>query len=84
MEEIHERSDAGLQDACVVFQEDLDMIQACEQMCLPGAKRMLVPTVHCVLLSLLNVLFGGESMHAFPRVLCSNVGLMEFVGFNAP
>ena len=44
---------------------------------------MLVPTVQFVLLYLLKVLFGGQSMNELPRVLFSNLALMELVGFNA-
>ncbi len=83
IEEMHELSDAGLLDEFFVFLEDLGMMQAFEQMNLPGAKRMLVPTVQLVLLYLLKVLFGGESMNELPRVLFSDLGLMELVGFNA-
>src|SRR5260221_6538819 len=83
IEEMHELSDAGLLDEFFVFLEDLGMMQAFEQMSLPGAKRMLVPTVQFVLLYLLKVLFGSSSMHELPRVLFSDLGLMELVGFNA-
>jgi len=83
IEEMHELSEAGLLDEFFVFLQDLGMMQAFEQMQLPGAKRMLVPTVQLVLLYLLKVLFGGQSMHELPRVLFSNLGLMELVGFNA-
>ena len=83
IEEMHELSDAGLLDEFFVFLEELGMMQAFEQMRLPGAKRMLVPTVQFVLLYLLKVLFGGQSMHELPRVLFSDLGLMELVGFNA-
>src|SRR5260370_11396824 len=83
IEEMHELSDAGLLDEFFVFLEDLGMMQAFEQMHLPGAKRMLVPTVQFVLLYLLKVLVGGQSMNELPRVLISSLGLMELVGFNA-
>src|SRR5450759_5409935 len=83
IEEMHELSDAGLLDEFFVFLEELGMMPTFEQMRLPGAKRMLVPTVQFVLLYLLKVLFGGQSMHELPRVLFSNLGLMELVGFNA-
>ncbi len=83
IEEMHELSDAGLLDEFFVFLEDLGMMQAFEQMRLPGVKRIVVPTVQFVLLYLLKVLFGGQSMHELPRVLFSNLGLMELVGFNA-
>ena len=44
---------------------------------------MLVPTVQFVLLYLLKVLVGSQSMNELPRVLFSDLGLMELVGFNA-
>jgi hypothetical protein len=75
--EMHELSDAGLLDEFFVFLEDLGMMQAFEQMRLPGAKRMLVPTVQFVLRYVLKVLVGGQSMHELPRVLFSDLGLME-------
>jgi hypothetical protein len=83
IEEMHELSDAGLLDEFFVFLEEMGMMQAFEQMRLPGVKRMLVPTVQCVLLYLLKVLFGGQSMNELPRVLISSLGLMELVGYNA-
>src|SRR5229473_249080 len=83
IEEMHELSDAGLLDEFFVFLEEVGMLQAFEQMKLPGAKRLLVPTVQFVLLYVLKVLFGGQSMSELPRVLISSLGLMELVGFNA-
>src|SRR6266566_9989328 len=83
IDEMHELSDARLLDEFFVFLEDLGMMQAFEQMSLPGAKRILVPTVQFVLLYVLKVLVGGQSMHELPRVLISSLGLMELVGFNA-
>ena len=83
IEEMHELSDAGLLDEFFVFLEELGMMQAFEQVSLPGVKRVLVPTVQFILLYLLKVLFGGQSMHELPRVLFSDLGLMELVGFNA-
>ncbi len=83
IEEMHELSDAGLLDEFFVFLEELGMMQAFEQMSLRGAKRILVPTVQFVLLYLLKVLCGSQSMNELPRVLFSNQGLMELVGFNA-
>lgn len=83
IEEMHELSDAGLLDEFFVFLQEVGMMQAFEQMRLPGVKRVLVPTVQFVLLYLLKVLFGSQSMHELPRVLFSNLGLMELIGFNA-
>lgn len=83
IEEMHELSDAGLLDEFFVFVEDLGMMQAFERMSVPAVKRMLVPTVQFVLLYLLKVLFGSSSMNELARVLFSDLGLMELVGFNA-
>jgi hypothetical protein len=83
IEEMHELSDAGLLDEFFVFLQDLGMLQAFEQVSVAGAKRMLVPTVQFVLLYLLKVFFGGQSMNELPRMLFSDLGLMELVGFNA-
>lgn len=83
IEEIHERSEAGLLDEFFVFLEEIGMLAILEEMRLPGVKRVVVPTVPFVLLDLLNVLFGACSMNELPRVLFSTVGLMERVGFHA-
>jgi hypothetical protein len=83
IEEIHELSEAGLLDEFFVFVEQVGMMAVLEQQELPGVRRVLVPTVQFVLLYLLKVLFGGESMNALPRWLFSNMALMELVGFNA-
>src|SRR5437762_9809518 len=69
IEEMHELSDAGLLDEFFVFLEELGMMQAFERMSLSGVRRIVVPTVQFVLLYLLKVLFGGQSMHELPRVL---------------
>src|SRR5256884_6065022 len=79
IEEMHELSDAGLLDEFFVYLEEIGMLSAFEQVVLPGVKRMLVPTVQFVLLYLLKVLFGCESMNELPRVLFSNLALMELV-----
>ncbi len=83
VEEIHELSEAGLLDEFFVFLEQIGMMGVLEQMELPGVQRVLIPTVQFVLLYLLKVLFGGQSMNALPWVLFSNVALMELIGFNA-
>jgi hypothetical protein len=83
IEEMHELSEAGLLDEFLVFLEEVGMMAVLERMELPGVQRVLVPTVQFVLLYLLKVLFGGESMNALPRWLFSNMALMELVGFNA-
>ncbi len=83
IEEMHELSEAGLLDEFFVFLDQVGMMALLERLELPGVQRVLVPAVQFVLLYMLNVLFGGESMNELPRVLFSNVALMELVGFNA-
>src|SRR5260221_3771913 len=83
IEEMHHLSDAGLLDEFFVFLKDLGMLEAFEQVSQSGVKRTLVPTVQFVLLYFLKVLLGGESMNELPRVLFSDLALMELVGFNA-
>jgi len=83
IEEMHQLSDAGLLDEFFVFLKDLGMLEAFEQVSQSGVQRTLVPTVQFVLLYFLKVLLGAESMHELPRVLFSDLALMELVGFNA-
>src|SRR3989440_5562778 len=83
IEEMHELSEAGLLDEFFVFLEEIGMMAVVERLELSGVQRGLVPTVQFVLLYLLKVLFGGQSMNELPRWLFSNVALMELVGFNA-
>jgi hypothetical protein len=83
IEEMHELSDAGLLDEFFVFLEEVGILRAFEQVSVPTVKRVLVPTVQFVLLYLLKVLFGSESMNELPHVLFSDLALMELVGFNA-
>src|SRR5947199_10746718 len=83
IDEMHQLSDAGLLDEFFVFLKDLGMLEAFAQVSLTGVKRTLIPTVQFVLLYFLKVLLGGESMNELPRVLFSDLALMELVGFNA-
>ncbi len=83
IEEMHELSEAGLLDEFFVFVREIGMMAVLEQMELLGVQRVLVPAVQFVLLYLLKVLFGGQSMNELPRVLFSHVALMELIGFNA-
>src|SRR5712671_5078131 len=83
IDEMHHLSDAGLLDEFFVFLKELGMLEAFEQVSLTGVKRTLIPTVQFVLLYFLKVLLGGESMNELPRVLFSDLALMEMVGFNA-
>src|SRR5713226_10272139 len=83
LEEMHELSEAGLLDEFFVFLEEIGMMAVVEQLELPGVQRVLVPTVQFVLLYVLKVLYGGQSMNELPGLLFSNLALMQLVGFNA-
>jgi hypothetical protein len=83
IDEMHQLSDAGLLDEFFVFLKELGMLEAFAQVSRTGVKRTLIPTVQFVLLYFLKVLLGGQSMNELPRVLFSDVALMELVGFNA-
>src|SRR5438876_8104968 len=75
IEEMHELSEAGLLDEFFGFLEEIGMMAVLEQVHLPGVQRVLVPTVQFVLLYLLKVLFGGQSMNELPRWLASQRGV---------
>src|SRR5205807_9092351 len=74
IEEMHHLSDAGMLDEFFVFLKDLGMLEAFEQVSQSGVQRTLVPTVQFVLLYVLKVLLGSESMNELPRVLCERSG----------
>lgn len=80
---MHELSEAGLLDEFFHFLEQLGVMQVLGKMEIAGVERVLIPVVQFVLLYLLKVLFGIASMNALPRLLFSNVGLMQMIGFNA-
>src|ERR1017187_2145601 len=83
IEEMHHLSDAGMLDEFFVFLKELGMLEVFEQVSQSGVQRTLVPTVQFVLLYVLKVLLGSASMNELPRVLFSDLALMELVGFNA-
>jgi hypothetical protein len=47
-------------------------------------RRAMVPVVQDVVLYRVKTLFGVNSRHALPPLLCSDEALMRLVGFNAP
>lgn len=80
---MHELSEAGLLDEFFHFMEQLGVMEVIGKMDLAGVQRVLIPVVQFVLLYMLKVLLGIASMNALPRLLFSNVGLMQMIGFNA-
>jgi hypothetical protein len=77
IDELHQLSEAGLLDEFFVYLKEIGILSAFEQVTLSEVKRVLVPTVQFVLLYMLRVLFGCESMNELPRVLFSNVALIH-------
>jgi hypothetical protein len=80
---MYELSEAGLLDEFFVFLEVLGMMKVIDDLKLPNVKRVLVPSVQFVLLYMMRVLYGVESMNALPKLLFSHIGLMKLIGFNA-
>ena len=80
---MHELSEAGLLDEFFHFMEQLGVMEVIGKMDLAGVQRVLIPVVQFVLLYMLKVVLGIASMNALPRLLFSNVGLMQMIGFNA-
>ncbi len=75
--------EAGLLDEFFHFLQLIGVLSLIEGMQLPGVQRVVVPMVQFVLLYMLKVLFGIESMNALPQLLLTNVALMTLIGFNA-
>src|SRR5260370_37638673 len=69
IEEMHELSEAGLLGVFFGFLEEIGMMAVLELMELPGGQRGVVTTNQFVLLSLLKLVFGGQSMKELPRWL---------------
>src|SRR2546423_14058286 len=61
IEEMHELSDAGLLDEFFVFLEEVGMMQAVEEIRLPGGKRGGGAAGEMGGVYLLKVVFGGQS-----------------------
>jgi hypothetical protein len=71
-------------DEFFVFLEEIGMMAIIEQLELPTGERVLVPTVQFVLLYMLKVLFGGQSMNELPRWLVSQRGVDGVGGLQRP
>jgi hypothetical protein len=80
---IHELSEAGLLDEFFVYLKEIGIMKIIEGLRLEKVQRVLVPATQFILLYMLKILFGVESMNALPNHLFSNIGLMQLIGFNA-
>lgn len=76
-------NEAGLLDEFWHFLELLGVLTLISPLQVPAIQRVLLPIVQMVLLYLLKILFGIESMNSLPGLLFSNVAAMRLLGFNA-
>lgn len=83
LDAVYNLDEVGLLDEFYHFLQVIGVLSLIEGMQLPGVERVLIPVVQFVLLYMLKVLFGIESMNALPQLLFSNVALMMLIGFNA-
>lgn len=83
LDAVYNLDEVGLLDEFFHFLQVSGVVSLIEEMQLPRVERVLIPVVQFVLLYMLKVLFGIESMNALPQLLFSNVALMTMIGFNA-
>lgn len=80
---VHTLEEVGLLDAWYHYLDEIGVVDLLDGVEIPAIQRMFMPVTQFVLLYLLKVLFGIESMNALPPLLFSNVAAMQVVGFNA-
>lgn len=80
---VHNLDEIGLLDGFFHFLEEIGISALIQAVGMPALARVLIPVTQFVVLYLLKVLCGIESMNALPPLLFSNVAIMTLVGFNA-
>lgn len=80
---IYGLDEVGLLDGFFQFLEQVGIFFLVEEIEVPDIQRVLIPVVQFVLLYMLRILLGIDSMNALPALLFSNVAAMMLVGFNA-
>lgn len=75
--------ESGLLDGFFMFLGEVGVVELLKKITAKGIQRVMVPFVQFIVLYLLKILFGVESMHSLPELLFSNEAAMQFVGFNA-
>jgi hypothetical protein len=80
---VYQLDEGALLDDFFYFLHELGVVDWLSNVQGTAVQRTMVPVVQYVLLYSLKTLFGIESMQALPALLCSDVGLMRLVGFNA-
>ena len=75
--------EVGLLDEFWHFLKQVGIFPLLEAIQIPAIERVLIPVVTFILLYLLRVLLGIESMNALPPLLFTNTAAMTLLGFNA-
>lgn len=83
LDAIYGLNEVGLLDEFWHFLEQIGVLALVAKIEVPAIERVMIPVVQMVLLYMLKILFGIESMNALPALLFSNVAAMSLVGFNA-
>jgi hypothetical protein len=81
---VYRLDEGALLDAFCHFLQAIEVMAVLEQVDGPAIQREMLPVIQYLWLYGLKPLFGIESMHALPPVLCSDEALMPLVGFKAP
>jgi len=80
---VYSLEDNGLLDGFYEYLEEKKIIELLKGINPAGVERVMVPSFQYVLLYLLKVVYGVETISSTPRLLFSNEGAMKLVGFNA-
>jgi hypothetical protein len=80
---VYRLDEGAVLDKCCHFLQGIGVMALLEQVHGAAIHRAMVPYVPYVLLYGVKALFGMESMHALPALLCSDEALRPLVGFNA-
>ena len=80
---VYRLDEGALLDDCVHFLQAIEVMALLEQVDGTAIPRAMLPVIQDLLLDGLKTLFGIDSMHALPPVLCSDEALMQLVGFKA-
>jgi hypothetical protein len=80
---VYRLDEGAVLDDFFYFLQQLGVVDSLGAVQGAAIQREMVPFVQYLLLYSLKTLFGIESMHALPALLCSDEALMRLVGFNA-
>jgi hypothetical protein len=80
---VYRLDEGALLDDCFHFLQAVEVMALLEQVHGAAIQREMLPFVPYLLRYGLKTLFGIDSMHALPVLLCSDEALMQLVGFKA-